>query len=349
MGTEIKDKMKAVDFFCGAGGVTCGFRQANIEVLAGIDKDGVFKDTYEKNNPGSVFIEYDISKLTFKELESKIDISKNDDEMIFVGCSPCQYYTNLKTDKTKSKESRLLLEDFQKFVDHYRPGCIFIENVPGLDTDRESPLGKFKEFLSENKYVFDEDVINAKYYGVPQNRRRYVLIASRVKEHIRIPDGDSKNIVSVKRAIGDYNKFPPVEAGYKDKSDFMHTVAKLTDINLKRIKKTPKDGGSRLAWADDDELQLDCYRDHDGHTDVYGRMYWKKPSPAITTKFRYTSSGRYGHPEQDRGISIREGATLQSFPKNYVFHTNNVNTIGKMIGNAVPPKLAEKIGYSLIK
>lgn len=349
MGKINSNTFKAVDFFCGAGGVTCGFRLADIKVLGGIDIDDVFKETYEKNNPGSKFIHSDISKLSFDDLQEKLGISKDDDHLIFIGCSPCQYYTNLKTDKTKSKESRLLLKDFQKSVEHFNPGYIFIENVPGFDQSIESPIAKFKQFLTESKYVFDDKVINAKHFGVPQNRRRYVLIATRVQDEISIPQVDKENIKTVQDVIGDYKEFIPVKAGHVDDSDFMHTVAGLTDINLKRIKKVKKDGGSRLDFAHDEKLQLDCYRDHTGHTDVYGRMSWNKPSPAITTKFRYTSSGRYGHPEQDRAISIREGATLQSFPKNYVFHTNSVGAIGKMIGNAVPPELAKKIGNSLKK
>ncbi|MEX1013741.1 MAG: DNA cytosine methyltransferase [Candidatus Paceibacterota bacterium] len=346
MGNENR-QLIAVDFFCGAGGVTCGFRQADIKVLGGIDIDAVFEETYEKNNPGSKFIHNDISKLKFVDLEKKLEIKKNDEHLIFIGCSPCQYYTNLKTDKTKSKESRLLLEDFQKFVDFFNPGYIFIENVPGFDRSKDSPIGKFKQFLSQKGYVFDDKVVNAKHFGVPQNRRRYVLIASRVQKEIMIPKGDKKNVKTVKDAIGDYSEFPPVKAGHVDESEFMHTVAGLTDINLKRIKKVKKDGGSRLDFANDETLQLDCYINHNGHTDVYGRMSWDKPAPAITTKFRYTSSGRYGHPEQNRAISIREGATLQSFPKEYVFHSNNVSVIGKMIGNAVPPELAKKIVKSI--
>lgn len=336
-------QLTAVDFFCGAGGVTCGFRQADIKVLGGIDIDDVFKKTYEKNNPGSKFIHSDISKLSFKGLEIKLGISKNDADLIFIGCSPCQYYTNLKTDKSKSKDSRLLLEDFQKFVDYFNPGYIFIENVPGFDRSKESPIAKFKQFLSQKGYVFDDKVVNAKHFGVPQNRRRYVLIATRVQNEISIPEGDKENIKTVRDAIGNYDEFVPVKAGHVDDTDFMHTVAGLTEVNLKRIKKVAKDGGSRLDFADDEKLQLNCYKNHSGHTDVYGRMSWDKPSPAITTKFRYTSSGRYGHPEQDRAISIREGAALQSFPKEYVFHSNNLSVIGKMIGNAVPPELARRI------
>ena len=191
-------------------------------------------------------------------------------------------------------------------------------------------------------------MINAKYLDIPQNRRRYVLVATRVRKEINLPFENKNKIKTLKDAIGDYDTFPAVEAGYTDDSDFQHSVASLSSLNMKRVKRTPKDGGSRLNWADDEELQLDCYRDHEGHTDVYSRMYWDKPSPAITTKFRYTSTGRYTHPEQNRGISLREGATIQSFPLDYVFHSKSQNEIARMIGNAVPPILAQKVANVII-
>jgi DNA (cytosine-5)-methyltransferase 1 len=276
----------------------------------------------------------------------KFKIKKNQDDLIFVGCSPCQYYSNIKTDKTKSQKTRLLLEDFQEFVDYYRPGYVFVENVPGLDKKQESPLGRFKIFLSKNDYVFDEAILNAKYFGVPQNRRRYVLIATRVKKEIHLPQEDRDNIKTVKQAIGDYIKYRRIDAGFRDNTTFIHTSANLSEINKKRLLSIPHNGGSRNSWADD--KQLDCYKYHNGHTDVYGRMSWDKPSPTITTRFCSLSNGRYGHPEQLRAISLREGATLQSFPENYIFYSESQGAIAKMIGNAVPPLLAKAIGEQLM-
>ncbi|MFA6402502.1 MAG: DNA cytosine methyltransferase [Salinivirgaceae bacterium] len=345
--TKPVNKLKVVDFFCSIGGVSLGFQQAGIEVLGGIDIDESCKETYEKNILAK-FLKADVSNLNKIEIGKFFKIHRNQRNLIFVGCSTCQYYSNIKTDKTKSSKTRLLLEDFQEFVDYYRPGYVFIENVPGLDKKSESPLGRFKCFLNDNGYVFDEKVLNAKYFGVPQNRRRYVLIATRIKETIKLPQENRSNIKTVKQAIGNIEKFPPVEHGKIDKSQFLHATAKLSPINLKRIKCTPKNGGGRLDWKDK-SLQPVCYKNHDGHTDVYGRMYWNKPSPAITTRFVSYSNGRYGHPEQDRAISLREGATLQSFPENFVFHSNNQGTIAKMIGNAVPPLLAKAIGEVIIK
>ena len=340
--TSIKgDKLMAIDFFCSAGGVTCGFMQAGIGVLGGIDIDESCRETYEKNN-NAKFLNADVSEFPPESLQEEFDIDVNQDNLIFVGCSPCQYYSNIKTDKTKSEETRLLLEDFQEFVDYYRPGYVFVENVPGLNSNPESPLGKFKGFLEENGYVFDDGVLNAKYFETPQNRRRYVLLATRVRNSISLPREDKSNLLSIKDAIGDLDTFPPIPAGHIDNSDFKHSSSALKNQNLLRIKSTPKDGGDRRSWPQ--SLQPDCYRRHDGHHDVYGRMAWNKPSPTITTKFNSYSNGRYGHPEQDRAISLREGATLQSFPLSYKFYSRNQGAIAKMIGNAVPPQLAKAIG-----
>jgi DNA (cytosine-5)-methyltransferase 1 len=342
-----KIRLKAIDFFCGAGGVTCGFQQAGIDVLCGIDVDENCKLTYEKNNDRQ-FLKIDISDFKKERLKYEFNIERKQDDLIFVGCSPCQYYSNIKTDKTKSTETRLLLADFQEIVDYYNPGYVFIENVPGVRKKKDSPLGKFKDFLIRKGYSCDDGIINAKYFGVPQSRRRYILIASRITEKISLPKPDSENMKTVKDAIGNYNIFRELKAGEIDKTKFIHSAAGLSDLNLKRIKNTPKDGGNRCVWKDDPELQLRCYTDHKGHYDVYGRMYWDKPAPTITTRFSSYSNGRYGHPEQDRAISLREGATLQSFPPDYNFYSGSQATIAKMIGNAVPPKLAERIGESMI-
>jgi DNA (cytosine-5)-methyltransferase 1 len=342
-------ELKAVDFFCGAGGVTCGFNGIGIKVIGGIDIDPKFKDTYEMNNSGALFLNKDVSNFNPSDLQPLLDITQNDDDLIFVGCSPCQYFSNLKSDKSKSKSGRLLLEDFKEFVLYYKPGFVFIENVPGLETKKGSPLHKFKATLKKEGYVFEQKVLNAKDFDVPQKRRRFILIASRVLTKIELPKVTKKNkIVTVKDAIGNYTKFPKVSDGSKDMTDFQHSVAKLSDLNLRRVKKTPKNGGSRKAWEKDNELQLECYKTHDGHYDVYGRLFWNKPSPTITTRFIYTSTGRYSHPEQNRALSLREGATLQSFPLTYKFHSTSPGIIATMIGNAVPPKLAEAIGKSIL-
>ena len=333
----------AVDFFCSAGGGTCGLKLAGIDVFGGIDIDESCKETYERNNNGK-FLCADISSLKMESLISIFRIRRNQDNLIFVGCSPCQYFSNIKTDKTRARKTRLLLDDFQEFVAYYYPGFVIVENVPGFNKRPDSPLEHFKSFLRSNGYCIADDIVNAMHYGVPQNRRRYVLIASRIIEP-KMPAARKDKTVTVRDAIGSKSLFPKIEAGFRDKTKFLHTSASLSPLNHKRIRYTPKDGGDRQSWPI--ELIPKCYKEHNGHTDVYGRMYWDKPSPTITTRFNSYSNGRYGHPEQNRAISLREGATLQSFPSDYEFISSNQAAIARMIGNAVPPLLAKAIGESI--
>ena len=341
-------KYKAIDFFCGGGGMTCGLRQAGIEVLAGVDFDIDCKETYEYNNPGSTFVYSDITQLKLDYFEKEFEVTKDDDNLILIGCSPCQYYSIINTKKKKSKKTKNLLLDFSKFIKYYNPGYVLIENVPGIETRKDSVLPRFLSFLKKNGYKYVVmDVIDMSYYGVPQSRKRFSLIASRVR-NVSLPQKEGaqsllKDYISVK------NGFPVISAGHKDETDFNHTVAGLNRINLRRLAKTKKDGGTRMGWKDDPELQLDCYIGKDNSfKDVYGRMAWNKPASTITTKFFNISNGRFAHPEQDRAISLREGATLQTFPKSYVFKTKSVAATAKLIGNAVPPEYAKRVGLSII-
>jgi DNA (cytosine-5)-methyltransferase 1 len=350
MGKHKKNNLKAIDFFCGAGGMTYGLSQVGIDVLAGIDFDPNCRETYEINNFDSKFIEKDIHEFSEKELAKLTGIKKGDDSMVFICCSPCQYWTKINTNKEKSTISKNLLEEFRRFVSYFRPAYIIIENVPGLfNNKKERVLDIFLEFLDKESYVYDHDIINANYHGVPQKRKRYLLIATRINEEIKLPDKEETCHLTVRNFIGNHNRFPVVEDGHKDETDFMHTTAYLSKKNRERIRKTPKNGGTRLSWKDDPELQINAYRGRDDiFKDVYGRMFWKKPAPTITTRFNSFSNGRFGHPEEHRAISLREGATLQTFPKNYIFKGPNKNSIARQIGNAVPPELAKRIGYSIL-
>lgn len=342
-------QFKAVDFFCGAGGMSYGLSLAGIKVIASIDINKECKDTYGTNNPESKFIHSDIKELEFEQLE-KLGVEHNDDSMIFAGCSPCQYWTQMQTEKERSLETKHLLEDFQKFISYFMPGFVVVENVKGILTNKdESKLSRFLDFLRNNDYGVDYDVIDAMYYGVPQKRKRFLLIASRADKEIKLPEADKENILNVKDLIGVDNGFPDIGAGHVDKSNFLHTTAKLSEKNIERLRLTPHDGGTRLAWKDDPELQINAYKDKDKtYKDTYGRMFWGKPSPTITTKFHSISNGRFGHPDEDRGISLREGATLQTFPKSYVFKGNGIGSIARQIGNAVPVELAKRIGLSIV-
>lgn len=346
---KTNNKYKAIDFFCGGGGMTCGLRQAGIDVIAGVDCDEEAKETYEFNNHGSRFVMADINELSENYFEEQFDIKKNDDNLIMVGCSPCQYYSIINTTKEKSIKSKDLLLQFKRFIDYYNPGYVLVENVPGIVTNKNSILSVFLDFLKEKDYKIVMNVINMKDYGIPQNRRRFSLIATRLQnKEISLPVKESKAL-NLEDVLGEMNGFPHIPAGYRDMTDYNHTAAGLSDKTLRRLKKTKHNGGNRLDWADDSDLQLKCFiGKDDSFKDTYGRMWWNRPSPTITTKFYSVSNGRFAHPEEDRPISLREGATIQTFPKDYVFKTTSIAATARLIGNAVPCEYARRLGEMII-
>ncbi len=349
---QTQKQLKAVDFFCSGGGMSYGMQEAGIQILAGIDFDINCKDTYEANIGKEKFIHEDVFDLKEKDLEKRLSLKKNDDELVLIGCSPCQFWSIINTDKTKSAKSKNLLVEFSRFVKYLRPGYVVVENVPGvLRKKEESGLSEFIEWLKNNGYENPHfKVHNVNDYGVPQNRKRFTLIATRISdEEIKPLEIEGKKAV-VEDVLGVNKGFPKIKPGHKDTTDFMHTVPSLSDINKRRLKKVKKDGGNRLGFKDDPELQLRCFiGKDDSFKDTFGRLWWKKPAPTITTKFFSVSNGRFVHPEEDRALSIREGATLQSFPLTYNFKGTSIAGIARMIGNAVPPKYATAIGNAIIQ
>lgn len=341
---------KLVDFFCGAGGMSCGFSQAGVKVLGGIDIEGQFRETYLANNQGAKFIQRDITKYKAYELQDELLLSRYDDNLIFVGCSPCQYWSKINTSKRHSVRSSNLLIDFQRFIEYFRPGSVVVENVPGLlNSKNNHVLLSFVDFLRFLGYRVEHKILQTDHYGVPQRRKRFVLIASRIKDEIKFPMPVYDSSMTVKNFIGEHNGFAEIPAGHRDCSEFMHTTASLSDRNLRRLEKTPKNGGSRDSWKDDDDLQIAAYKGEGGDKifrSIYGRISWDRPSPTITTRFIATSCGRFAHPEENRGLSLREGATLQTFPKNFKF-IGGLVSVAKQIGNAVPPEMARRIAISI--
>jgi DNA (cytosine-5)-methyltransferase 1 len=200
--------------------------------------------------------------------------------------------------------------------------------------------------LKNKDYDISEGVLDAKDFGVPQSRRRYVLIAIRGKS-ATLPEEvfgpGLTNYSTVKDAI---SHFPPIQAGQRHPFVPNHQAAEISELNIERLRHTPHDGGDRRAWPS--ELILDCHNgDHEGHSDVYGRMWWDKPAPTLTGKCHSISNGRYGHPSQDRAISLREAASLQTFPDSYIFYGLQ-QQIARMIGNAVPVKMGEILGRQML-
>ena len=339
-----KNKIGIVDLFCGVGGLTCGLKKAGLNVLAGYDFDGTCKFPYEHNNK-TKFVHKDINDVTGKEIKN---ILKKSNIKILVGCAPCQPFSNHQKNKTNRKIHKEwgLLYQYERLVNEVKPDIVSMENVPEIV--KEKVFKDFVNNLKNKKYYVNYYVIDAAKYGVPQRRKRLILLASKHSE-IRIIDQTHKEPETVRDAI---KGLPAIKAGGQDKKDLLHKSNKLLDINLKRIKCS-KPGGTWRDWPK--ELVLACQKRKTGKTyaAVYGRMEWDKVSPTITTQFTCYGTGRFGHPTQNRALSLREGALLQTFPKNYEFVQKNQNInmcdTARQIGNAVPPRLGEIIGKSIIR
>ncbi|MBZ0221172.1 MAG: DNA cytosine methyltransferase [Candidatus Methylomirabilis sp.] len=340
--------MKAVDFFCGAGGLTKGLRLAGINVLVGIDQEERCRETYNFNNKPSKFVCSDIKKVNIDELTTQAEeLCTEPNELLFAGCAPCQPFSPQR----KSKEYRsdtTILGEFGRLIELFLPGQILMENVPGISRVKGfSTFKRFLKLLDRNGYSIAWDILNAKDYGIPQNRNRLVLIAMRgisatLPEKTHGPG--LLKYITVKDAIA---KFPRIKAGKCDANIPNHEAALLSEINLERLRHTPRNGGSRNSWPE--KLILTCHKKgYNGHTDVYGRMSWNKPAPTLTGKCNSISNGRYGHPSQNRAITLREAAALQTFPDDYVFFGQKGN-IAQQIGNAVPVVLGKILGDHIVK
>lgn len=338
----------AIDVFCGAGGLTRGLLDAGIEVVAGYDVDGDCKFPYEHNNPGAKFFRKSVADLTGRKLAKYYPPGCC---RVLVGCAPCAPFSKYtqRADKEKHKKWNLLRE-FGRLVKELKPDIISMENVP--DLRRHSVFDEFLDVLSAEGFHFarerEKQVVYCPDFGLSQHRSRLVLMASRFGPIGLIePTHKAKDYRKVRDVIGSLPRLGP---GDICKTDLLHRTSRLSQTNLERIQYS-KPGGSWRDWPS--RLIAPCHKRKTGkgYPAVYGRMQWNALAPTITTQFFGFGSGRFGHPVQDRAISLREGAILQSFRRNYEFVEPKANycikTIGRMIGNAVPVRLAEVIGESI--
>lgn len=337
--------VSAIDLFCGIGGLSYGLKKAGIQVKAGIDQDKSCEYAYSINNKAE-FISNDVTNIQGDELKK---FWKTDEIKVLVGCAPCQPFSS-HSNKVKGKENTgkwNLLNEFLRLIKETDPHIVSMENVPNLSNKLI-----FKEFVSSLKeagFLVTFSNVYCPDYGMPQKRRRLVLLASKFGKLEIIPKTRKpKNYKTTRKAIGHLEY---LENGERSKKDPLHFTTELTDINLKRIKSS-KPNGSWLDW--DEELRLACHKKSSGSTykSVYGRMSWDDPSPTITTQFYNYGTGRFGHPEQNRALTIREAAILQTFPKKYNFFKKgeeiHLTKIGVHIGNAVPVDLGFVIGKSIL-
>lgn len=338
-------KIGAVDLFCGIGGLTYGLQKAGIDVIAGIDSDPSCEYAYVENNHSRFINEgvEDVAGIEIRHLLRTCEIK------VLVGCAPCQPFSNHQRDKQNRKKYRYwgMLNEFARLITEVRPQIVSMENVPQLQN--ETVFNTFVTVLRDLQYHITYDVVNASDYGVPQRRKRLILLASRLGKIKLVGPCHGDHKVVVADVLG---KLPPIAAGETDNTDKLHCASALTEINLLRIKAS-RPGGTWRDWPE--ELRLECHKAKSGKTyvSVYGRMNWDDVAPTITTQFFNYGTGRFGHPEQDRAITLREGALLQSFPREYKFISDYnkvyVKRTAKHIGNAVPPKLGEIVGESILE
>ncbi|MER8919028.1 DNA cytosine methyltransferase [Mesorhizobium sp. M0802] len=386
----------AVDFFCGAGGTTRGLIDAGGYVIAGIDKDQRCGVTYSENNfnssvdfANSRFLHYDVfPKDTDYEAGQQLELMDKLDSLIgyykgkvpkvpllFAICAPCQPFTSvsrkaLSESRKKGREKdRNLLAQAAVYVERYMPEMVLSENVAGIRDPKYGGIWEdFRRHLENLGYATGSKVVCTSKFGIPQFRKRSILVAVR-KELVRegylndtisgeltVPPSDPGAVmVSVAEAIG---HMPSIKAGETHRDIPNHRARTLSDLNLKRMSSAkPGQSNAYLATTSFGDLTLDCHRkvnqrlNNKCFTDVYTRMHPDRPSPTITTKCHSISNGRFGHFDvlQNRGISLREAAILQSFPEDYVFYpTEQIEPIARMIGNAVPPRLAKFFAGYLI-
>lgn len=333
--------LACIDLFCGAGGLTCGLRNAGIDVVAGVDVDSSCRYPFEVNNSAKFLLE-DVSELKPEQLNEHFGRAS---VRVLAGCAPCQpFSTYSQRYETVGTARWGLMYHFARLVKSIRPEFVTMENVPTVM--KHEVYQDFVKTLKNLGYHVWSEVVDCKKYGLPQQRRRTVLLASldRPLELIAPTSGPER---SVRDVIG---MMPVLSHGERSDVDRIHVAANLSELNLERIRAS-KPGGTWRDWPK--ELVAECHRKDTGRTypGVYGRMSWDQPSPTLTTQFFGFGNGRFGHPDQDRAITLREGAILQGFPPEYSFlpEGNKVHfkTLGRLIGNAVPVTLGKIIGKSI--
>jgi DNA (cytosine-5)-methyltransferase 1 len=339
--------IKVFDFFSGCGGSSKGFEQAGMEIVFALDQNPDAIETFQTNFSKAKVLLSDIRDVSVDDLK-QIIAPYDDHPTLFCGCAPCQPFSKQNKRLRTNDERRTLLDEFLRFVRHYRPTYVFIENVPGLQKvkDKNNIFYRFLNTLKELNYNCKFNIVCAQDYGVPQKRKRLILIASRLGR-IDFPaktHGPQTNqeYSTVRESIG---HFPPLSAGENDPTVPNHQAAGLSALNLERLRAL-LEGEGREKWPE--KLRLACHSGgYNGHSDVYGRMRWDGLANCLTTRCTSLSNGRFGHPDQDRAISAREAASLQTFPDHFIFQ-QGITSVAKQIGNAVPVLLAKQFGLNFV-
>jgi DNA (cytosine-5)-methyltransferase 1 len=341
-GTSRKFDVVGVDLFCGVGGLTHGLMRGGVRVAAGYDIDPACRYPFEANN-GAAFVESDVADLSPEEILPHYEGAAF---TLLAGCAPCQpFSTYSRSGRNGEYESQWpLVSSFGRLVKELRPHLVTMENVPQL---ANHPV--FQRLLTDlSDYDKWWTILDCATIGVPQTRKRLVLLASRLGKKALELRKQTPETATVRQAIG---TLPRIGAGECHSDDSLHMASSLSSLNLSRIRVS-RPGGTWRDWPS--RLRNSCHRRESGSTypSVYGRMEWDQPAPTITTQCFGYGNGRFGHPEQDRAISLREAAMLQTFPASYKFSPPGAsvkfNNMGRLIGNAVPVRVGEVIAESLV-
>ena len=334
----IRREYLAIDLFSGAGGVTEGLKQAGFHMISAVENNRLAVNTYMKNHPEVFLWEESIENIKIGQFMDVLGIEPGEIDLL-AGCPPCQGYSSLRTlngsREIVDKRNSLVFE-FVRFADGLKPKVIMMENVPELAQDHR--MDKIISILNEIGYYSEREnilkILNAEDFGVAQRRKRMILMSGMMGA-IDFPKPNKEKLF-VQDIISD---LPPAGQSGDPLHDYPERRSKrILDI----ISRIPRDGGSRLDLAE--KYQLDCHKNCDGFKDVYGRMKWDDVAPTITSGCTNPSKGRFLHPEENRAITLREAALLQSFPIEYYFSLDRGKTgASSLIGNALPPKLIESL------
>jgi DNA (cytosine-5)-methyltransferase 1 len=336
---DTQSSFLAVDLFCGSGAVSSGLKAEGFRILAAVDNDSVACRTYSLNHPEVELIEADIKCVDAAALAKRLKSNGKLD--LLVVCAPCQPFSTQNRQRANSDPRTNLIIESVKFVEAFKPKVVFIENVPGLITN--GPVRELKRALKEQGYFLSDPLkLDSADLGVPQRRERCILIAVRDKT-VAKAFGNNIQPLPRKTVFGAIGHLPPLKSGEACPTDPLHRARKHHKTTLVRLNHIPKDGGSRSSLPP--YLQLACHKNRkNDFPDVYGRVKWNDVAPTLTTGCTDVTKGRFAHPRDDRALTLREAALLQSFPADYKFHGNS-GQIARQIGNAVPVRMVRSLSH----
>lgn len=330
----------ALDLFCGSGAVTLGLKQAGFKVIGAVDFDAGACHTYRANHPEVRLLEMDIRQADPNDFADLILETLD----LLVVCAPCQPFSSQNRHKNENDARNSLVEQSKKFIVRFSPTLVFFENVPGLASS--DIFGNFTQWLRD---VAGYDVaepmrVDASELGVPQRRTRMILVAAKGVSLKRATEIARTGRKTVEETIKDL-PVPPIGRSAAG-ADPLHYARRHSPLNIERLQHIPVDGGGRESLPY--HLQLACHRDQkkSSFSDTYGRMKWSDVAPTLTTGCTDITRGRFAHPVQNRAITLREAARIQSFPDDYIFW-GNASQVATQIGNAVPPEMMRCIAKGL--